>query len=234
VSGLDPERRRRLLETVAGWVDELAEAEPAPPGLAPELVAPTEPAPDLFSLLGQLTALTRETQLQGRATNRLHAKLEGPLEKLAHTAPSPESIARQLGEVRSQAQLELLAELLDVRDRLARNLAEAQRRLAAPRGFRWRLGRRPVLQALVEGNALALERLDDLLSRRGVREIPGLGRPFDPTTMQAVEAVRCSAAPGTVVEVFRAGYTGNGLVLRFAEVKVAAGTPAAKENGADG
>jgi molecular chaperone GrpE (heat shock protein) len=33
-------------------------------------------------------------------------------------------------------------------------------------------------------------------------------------------------SPGIVLEVFRPGYTSNGRVLRFAEVKVVAGTPA--------
>jgi molecular chaperone GrpE (heat shock protein) len=35
------------------------------------------------------------------------------------------------------------------------------------------------------------------------------------------------AAPGTVLDVFRPGYTSNGRVLRVAEVKVVGGTPTA-------
>ena len=75
MSGLDPEHRRHVLEAVAVWLDGLGEVEPPLPGVAPEAVQSTAPVPDLFSVLGQLTALTRETQLQGRATNRLHAEL---------------------------------------------------------------------------------------------------------------------------------------------------------------
>jgi molecular chaperone GrpE (heat shock protein) len=46
--------------------------------------------------------------------------------------------------------------------------------------------------------------------------------------MQAVEVVQESeAAPGTVIDVFRPGYTSNGRVLRLAEVKVVGGMPAA-------
>lgn len=224
MSGLDPDRRRRLLEAAGTWLDDLAEAEPAPPGLAPEIQTSSEPEPDLFSLLSQLAALTRETQLQGRATNRLHAELSAALESLAANMPSPESIARKLAEARRDARLELLAELLEVRDRLTRGLEEAQRRLAALRGFRARFGQRPVLEALLDGNRLARERFDDLLRRLDVHEIPCLGKAFDPAVMRAIEAVQTSAAPpGTVVEVFRSGYTSNGRVLRFAEVKVAAG-----------
>jgi molecular chaperone GrpE len=224
VTPVDPERRRQLLETVATWLDGLADAEPPPAGVAPEVKTSAEPAPDLFSMLSQLTALTREVQLQGRATNRLNADLSAALDRLAEQAASPETMARKLAEARREARFELVAELLEVRDRFARGVAEAQRRLAALRGLRARFGQRPVLAALIEGNTLAGERLDDLLRRLDVREIPSLGQPFDPTVMQAVDVAQTSAAPpGTVVEVFRPGYISNGRVLRFAEVKVAAG-----------
>jgi len=226
MSALDLHRRRQLLEAVATWLDQLGEAESVPSGAAQEVMASPEPAPDLFSLLGQLTALTRETQLQGRTTNRLHTDLSAALDKLTENLTSPEVVARKLAEARREARLEVIAELLEVRDRFTRGLSEAQRRLAALRGIRARLGQRPVLEALVAGNTLAGERLDDLLRRCDVREIPCLGKPFDPTLMQAVEVVHtATASPGTVLEVFRAGYISNGRVLRFAEVKVVAGTP---------
>ena len=226
MSALDLHRRRQLLEAVAVWLDQLGEAEPAPSGVAQEVMASPAPAPDLFSLLGQLTALTRETQLQGRTTNRLHTDLSAALDKLTENLTSPEVVVRKLAEARREARLEVIAELLEVRDRFTRGLSEAQRRLAALRGIRARLGQRPVLEALVAGNTLAGERLDDLLRRCDVREILCLGKPFDPTLMQAVEVVHtATASPGTVLEVFRAGYTSNGRVLRFAEVKVVAGTP---------
>jgi molecular chaperone GrpE len=226
VSTLDPERRRQLVEAVTTWLDNLAEAEPPPSGLAPEAMDSSASTPDLFSILSQLTALTRETQLQGRATNRLHADLSAALAQLTETMTSPEVMARQLAEARREARRELVAEWLDIRDRFTRGLAEAQRRLAALRGIRARFGQRPVLEALVEGNLLARKRFDDLLRRLEVREIPCLGRPFDPTLMQAVEVVQTpEAAPGTVLEVFRPGYTSNGRVLRVAEVKVVGGMP---------
>ncbi len=229
MSGLDPERRRQFLNTLASWLDELTEAEPSPPGVAPEALSASGSTPDLFSLLAQLTALTRETQLQGRATNRLHTELSAKLDKLSETLTSPEVLARKLGEARREARLEVLTELLDVRDRFTRGLDEARRRLSGLRGFWKRFAQRPVLEALVEGNELARERLDDLLRRLDVQEIRCLGKPFDPTLMQAMEAVPTTTAPpGTVIEVFRPGYISNGRVLRFAEVKVVAGAPGAE------
>src|SRR5690349_16891531 len=111
MSVVDPERRRQLLEAVAAWLDDLAEVEPALPGVAPEVAESAEPAPDLFSVLGQLTALTRETQLQSRATNRLHAELGEALNKLGANAATPEAVARRLGEARREARLEVIAEV---------------------------------------------------------------------------------------------------------------------------
>jgi molecular chaperone GrpE (heat shock protein) len=44
--------------------------------------------------------------------------------------------------------------------------------------------------------------------------------------MRAVDMADSPASPpGTVLEVFRAGYLADGRVLRFAEVKVAGGPP---------
>jgi molecular chaperone GrpE len=224
----DPERRRAFLASIETWLDELAEAEPPPAGLAPEATSAADRAPDLFSVLAQLAALTRETQLQGRATSRLHAELGDALNRLLEQASSQDTFAKRLAEARREARLELVAELLEARDRLARGLAEARTRLDGLRGLRARLGQRPVLQALVDGNALALDRLDDTLRRLDVHEILAAGKPFDPRVMRAVEVADAAAAPrGSVLEVFRAGYTADGRVLRFAEVKVAGGPPPA-------
>ena len=227
MSRLSPERRQRLLATVQTWLDDLDQAEPAPAGLAPDVLSSPEPVPDLFSLLGQLSALTRETQLQGRATNRLHTELGQALDRLteqaAQSQPAAADYTRQLGQARREARTELVSELLEVRDHLSRNLDEAERRLASLSGLRARLGQRPVLEALVEGARLARERLDDLLRRLDVYEIGCLNAPFDPSLMRATAVSRTTdAASGTVVAVIRPGYTCNGHVLRFAEVEVVA------------
>jgi len=224
VSVPEPDARARLREIVVRWLDELDTREPPPEGVAPEVLTSAEEAPDLSTLLGQLVALTREVQLQGRATNRLHADLSAAVEHMNQSLTP----ARQLAEARREARHEVIGELLEVRDRLTRGLDEARRRLAALRGLRARLGQRPVLAALVGGTTLARERLDDALRRLDVHEIACHGEPFDPTLMRAVEVVEAAAAPpGTVIEVFRTGYTSSGRVLRFAEVKVAAGAPPA-------
>ena len=126
-------------------------AEPPLPGVAPEAVQSAVPVPDLFAMLGQLTALTRETQLQGRATNRLHAELSAKLDHLAENQISADTMARRLGDIRREARLEVITEVLEVRDRFSRGVEEAQRRLAGLHGFWARFAQREVLTALVEG-----------------------------------------------------------------------------------
>src|SRR5439155_2447087 len=120
MSGLDPEHRRYVLEAVAVWLDELAEAARPLPGVAPEAVQSGDPVPDLFTMLGQCTALTRETQLQGRATNRLYAELSAKLDHLAENQISADTLARKLGDIRREARLEIITEVLEVRDRFSR------------------------------------------------------------------------------------------------------------------
>src|SRR4030095_11814569 len=142
----------------------------------PEAVQSAAPVPDLFTMLGQLTALTRETQLQGRATNRLHAELSTKLDHLAENQLNADTMARKLGDIRREARLEVIAELLEVRDRFSRGVEEEQRRLAGLHGCWARFAPREVLAALVEGNRLARERLDDLLRRLDVYEISCLGK----------------------------------------------------------
>jgi hypothetical protein len=132
----DPERRRALLATIETWLDEVGEPEPPPPGIAAEAMADTESGPDLYSVLAQLAALTRETQLQGRATNRLHAELGETLNRLLEQqVGSQDAVTRRLVDARREARGELVAELLEVRDRLARGLGEARSWSTAPR---WR------------------------------------------------------------------------------------------------
>src|SRR5438132_2572798 len=149
MSGLDPEQRRHVLEAVVVWLDELAEAEPPVPGVAPEAVQSAAPVPDLFSVLGQLSALTRETQLQGRATNRLHAELGAKLDHLAENQLSADTMARKLGDLRREARLEVLADVLEVRERFSRRVEEAHRRVAGLHGFWVRFALGEVLTALV-------------------------------------------------------------------------------------
>ena len=155
------------------------------------------------------------------------------------------------GAARQQVCEELVDLLLDVRDRLVRGRDLARACLADRGGgegrAHWlrlqsrcngigdllarlvRLGRgappsrdTQALQALLDGQELALQRLDEALRELGITPITCRGLPFDPRRMRAVEVdASADAAPGTVLDVFRIGYEWDGRVYRAAEVKVA-------------
>lgn len=229
-NGWPPEVKQRLLERVAAWIDEVEEAEPLPEGLSEEALAAAPTAvpvePDLLTLHSQLAALTQETRLLGRATSRLTTESKEAIEQLESRTTGGATV-EALSRARREARMEQASELLDVRDRLVRGLDQARSRLAAISSWRRRLlGGADLLEALVRGNELTLERLDDLLRRLSLQEVPSEGRPFDPATMRAVErAVRDGVAPGTVLDVFRSGWLSGETVVRFAEVRVAASAP---------
>jgi molecular chaperone GrpE (heat shock protein) len=219
---LDPETRRAILARVEAALDRIDAAAEPPAGIAPELLDEGAPPPDLYSLLAQMTTLTREVQLQGRAANRMSAEVAQLVQQVASLTEG--QIATRVAAARRDAQADLLGELVEVRDRFARARDEARRRLDSFRGLFTRLGSRPVVEALLRGNELALERLDETLRRHGVHEILCEGQPFDPATMRAVETeVRPGIAPGIVTDVIRRGYRSADRILRYAEVRITSG-----------
>lgn len=86
----------------------------------------------------------------------------------------------------------------------------------------------PVLGKLVEGVELTERELLSAFEKFGVVKLDPVGKPADPNFHQVVAQVdHPTAAPGTVAQVFQAGYTLNGRLLREAMVTVAKGAPAA-------
>lgn len=74
---------------------------------------------------------------------------------------------------------------------------------------------------LKAGVEMTLKQMLDILSKKGLSEIPALGEPFDPEVHNAVMRVE-EGEPGTVLEVFEKGYRLKDRVIRYAMVKVAA------------
>jgi molecular chaperone GrpE len=219
---LDPETRRSILSRVEAVLDRLEAGDALPEGIAPALLEDDAQPPDLYALLGQMTALTREVQLQGRAANRMSAEVSQLVQQVASLTEG--QIATRVTAARRDAQADLLGDILELRERLSRGRDEASKRLDSFRGLFTRLGSRPVVEALLRGNEIALERLDETLRRHGVHEIAAAGQPFDPNTMRAVEIeTRAAMAPGMVTEVVRRGYRSADRILRYAEVKITSG-----------
>ncbi len=101
----------------------------------------------------------------------------------------------------------LLYDLLPVLDNLERAMVAAQQ--AGETG------------PLVQGVALVLTQLLDLLKRYGVTRIEALGQPFDPNVHQAIMQQPTADVPAnTVVQVVEQGYLNHDRVLRPAKVIV--------------
>lgn len=218
--------REAILRRFEARLDEALAAEEPPRGIPEEILSGAAPdaSGDLYAVQAALSALTQEVKLQGRAFKQLG-------EAVAPVAQAAPSLRGLVEEVRREARAQVLDELLDLRDRLARG-SDAARRSAAALGRGWlaaRLARRAreTVAALQEGYGLTAARLDEILAGFNVREIECEGRPFDPRRMQVVATAEAAgAAEGTVVEVYRRGYEINGEVYRTAQVKVAKGRQA--------
>ncbi len=116
---------------------------------------------------------------------------------------------RSFEEERKYAVLPFAAALLPVLDNLERAMAEAKR--VGETG------------PLVQGVAMVLTQLRDVLKRNGITPIEALGKSFDPNLHQAVvQQPTADKPPMTVLQVLEQGYTIHDRVLRPASVAVAA------------
>jgi molecular chaperone GrpE len=76
---------------------------------------------------------------------------------------------------------------------------------------------------LLEGVRLVHADLIGALARAGIESFSPAGEPFDPNEHEAMAQQPAEGAePGTVVEVYQAGYRANGTIIRPARVVVAA------------
>lgn len=85
-----------------------------------------------------------------------------------------------------------------------------------------KLAQDPALKAFFDGVELTERELIGTLERHGVRRVDPTGEPFNPRQHQAVmEMESAEASPGTILQVFQAGYTIEDRMLRPAMVIVA-------------
>lgn len=236
LEGLDAE----LLAELAREEDPGEAAETAPPGY--DLYS-------LWSALTALREETRLQGRHFKQLSETLAPLTG-LEDAVNAALTAHGEAldeaRRLGaqslaargerdrELRREAQRQAVLVMIDARDRLERGLASARAALEAMGApVRSHLGflrfgadiaqnAAAAARALQHGYELTLEALTEGLEQLGVRPLRCLGEPFDPRWMNAADLVEtASVAEGTVLEVYRNGYSWNGEPLRAAQVKVA-------------
>jgi hypothetical protein len=176
-------------------------------------------APDLHSLLEQLTVVASESRRVNRRT----------IDALGQWTALLQGFDTGLADVRAavlarEEQIELSREyalaLVDLLDRLNRIGTAFARRPA--RAWGWGLGAWRKAWA-TQGEALDIvrEHLVTLLTRAGIEPIRSLGAAFDPLAMTAVAAEPDPTRPHqTVIEELSPGYRWGGDVLRTAQVKV--------------
>jgi molecular chaperone GrpE len=75
---------------------------------------------------------------------------------------------------------------------------------------------------LTQGVLMVYKQLSDIITGMGVKEIPALGKEFDPNLHQAIQQVDAKAgeAPGTIAAVAQKGYMLDDKVLRHSMVIV--------------
>ena len=160
---LGPERRLALLQSVAAWLDELIYAEPPPPAGSRDDAGSRSGARPVLTAGPARRADARDAAPGPRHQSPARRAGRGPGAVWRRASAVRSAIAKKLGEARREARLRVVAELLEARSLRARARGKARRRLAGLSGLRARFGQRPVLEALVEGNGLALDRLDNAL-----------------------------------------------------------------------
>ncbi len=122
-------------------------------------------------------------------------------------------VQREREDLVKSANSELIADLLEIVDNLHRALDAAQE-TGEQRG------------SLAQGVEMTAQMLFGVLSARGLKPIPGLGEPFDPTVHEAVSTeVRPEIQPGIVVQEWQKGYWLGDKVIRPAKVVVSAAAP---------
>jgi len=117
-------------------------------------------------------------------------------------------MAQQVSQAEERGVAKLAKELLPALDHLERALQAAEEHAGA--------------EEWVKGIRLVQEEVTGALGRAGIQAFAPVGDPFDPNEHEAMaQAPVEGAEPGSVAQVYQAGYRLNGVVLRPARVVVA-------------
>lgn len=106
----------------------------------------------------------------------------------------------------------LLKDLLPVFDNLERAVTHAE---GAPEA-----------KAVADGLRMVIKQFNDTLDRTGVKRVPTIGLPFDPTRHEAIQHLESSEHPaGVVMAEVQPGYAMGDQLVRAALVVVSKGPP---------
>ena len=157
---------------------------------------------DLAGRLRELETQLADARDEARQNHERWLRERADLENLKKRA------ARERAETIRFANEQVLKDMLPIVDNLERAVEHAR---SGGDG-----------QPLVEGVALVLKSLLDVLERHGVTRVEAKGVPFDPTHHEAMAHVESDEhEPNVIVEEHQAGYRLNDRLLRPALVSVA-------------
>lgn len=84
------------------------------------------------------------------------------------------------------------------------------------------------VKSLADGVRMVIRQFTDTLERMGIKRVPSVGRPFDPTVHEAIQQIESTEHPaGVVMAEVQPGYVLGDYLLRAAQVVVSKGTSAA-------
>jgi molecular chaperone GrpE len=194
------EQASRSLEALEQALENLQGAETDSDNVAEEAVAKA-----MRPLLKSILDVTDLMKLAEREVERVRELLRN----------RAESIAAEQNDPKPRSWLHRLFRHEPKQDAASNHAREPAMRLATDTVYQ-------LVESILAGYTMSLERLDRTLEQLGLDAIPSEGRSFDPELMEVVDAVaETGLPPGEVVEEVRPGYLWRGRVFRFAQVKVA-------------
>jgi molecular chaperone GrpE len=119
---------------------------------------------------------------------------------------------REIDDAHKRGKEELLRELLPVFDNLERAVVHA--------------GQASDAKAVADGVGMVLKQFQDTLGKVGIKRIPAVGGPFDPSLHEAIQQVETNDHPaGTIVAEVQPGYAMGDRLVRASMVVVAKPRP---------
>ncbi|WP_437876683.1 nucleotide exchange factor GrpE [Sorangium sp. So ce513] len=120
---------------------------------------------------------------------------------------------REVEEAQRRGRELILKDLLPVFDNLERAATHAESA--------------PDVKSVAEGVRIVAKQFVDTLDRMGIKRIPAVGKPFDPTVHEAIQQIESTEHPaGVVIAEVQPGYILGDYLIRAAMVVVSKGPPA--------
>jgi len=155
---------------------------------------------------GQMSELDKEL---AKAAEDLRKELGDAAKDLEQGAEKLNRMAREkLDDAQKRGREELLRDLLPVFDNLERAVLHA--------------GQASDAKAVADGVTMVLKQFADTLGRIGIKRVPTVGSPFDPSQHEAIQQLETDEHPaGTIVAEVQPGYAMGDRLVRAAMVVVA-------------